>query len=425
MSVSRRTLLRGGLAGLALAGTGTAAAGCGDSGDDGKTLRFAWWGSEERAAATQKVVDLFHTKHPDITIKTTYSAFDPYFQKLATEMSGGNAPDVLQMSERYVREYAERNTLLDLTPHLGSKVQTADLEQKLFTQGVIGGKTYGLPMGQTTHVLQYDAKRWTEAGAKLPAEGWTWDDLRDAGAKVSAKFGPKVSGISDFFGIEDWFGDWLRQQGKDLYTADGKLGYTEAEVIRWWQMSVDFTKAKALTPPAVTSNTTNTPFPRKESTAEFSPDSTIGMKSWDNYGSEFKLSAFPTAGTGIGQFTQPPMMISVAQRTKNQDAALAFVDFFLNDPEAGALLGMARGLPPNLKIRETLSGTLTDEWKTVADYEALVGPKLLPAPPPPPKGAGVVKTQFQLIYDDVMNGKATPEKAAPRLMSEIQQALGA
>lgn len=424
MAVSRRTLLRAGLA-VAGAGAGVSAAGCGGGGDDRKTLRFAWWGSEERAAVTQKVVDLFHTKHPDITIKTTYAAFDPYFQKLATEMSGGNAPDVLQMSERYIREYAERNTLLDLTPHLGATVRTADLERKLFTQGLIGDKTYGLPMGQTTHVIQYDADRWAQAGAALPTDGWTWDDLREAGAKVSAKFGPKVSGISDFFGIEDWFGDWLRQQGKDLYTPDGKLGYTEAEVVRWWAMANEFKAAKALTPPAVTSNTTGTPFPRKESTAEFSPDSTVGMTSWDTYGSQFKLSAFPTAGSGIGQVTQPPMMISVAQRTKNRDAALTFVDFFLNDPEAGALLGMSRGLPANLTIRQALATSLTDEWKMVADYEALVSPKLLPAPSPPPKGAGVVKTQFQRIYDDVMNAKATPAQAAPRLMSEIQQALGA
>jgi multiple sugar transport system substrate-binding protein len=423
MTVSRRTLLR---SGLALAGAGLTTAACGGGGGSGKTtLRFAWWGSEERAKLTQQVVDLFVSKNPGIEVKTTYAAYDPYFQKLATEMSGGNAPDVLQMGDRYLREYAERNTLLDLTEHLGKQVQTADLESKLFPAGDVGGKTYGLPMGQTTHVLQYDAKRWAEAGAKLPADGWTWDDLRESAAKVTAKFGPKVSGLSDPFGIEDWFGDWLRQQGRDLYTADGKLGYTEAEVVAWWKLGVTFREAKAITPPEITANTTLTPFPRKESTAEFCPDSTVGMTSWDNYGGEFALTQFPTAGTGIGQFTQPPMMLSVAQRTKNRDAALRFTDFFLNDPEAGAILGMARGLPPNLKIRETLAAKLTDEWKMVADYETKVSPQLLPAPAPPPKGAGVVKTQFQRIYDDVMHGKATPEAAAPRLMSEIQQALGA
>ncbi|MDI6102656.1 extracellular solute-binding protein [Actinoplanes sp. NEAU-A12] len=422
MTVSRRNLLR---VGLAVAGAGLTTTACGGSSGSGKTtLRFAWWGSEERAKLTQKVVDLFVSKNPAIEVKTTYAAYDPYFQKLATEMSGGNAPDVLQMGDRYLREYAERNTLLDLTEHLGGKVRTADLEKKLFPAGNIGDKTYGLPMGQTTHVLQYDAKRWQEAGATLPADGWTWDDLREAAAKVSAKFGPKVSGLSDPFGIEDWFGDWLRQQGKDLYTADGKLGYTDQDIVRWWQLGLTFREANAITPPAVTSNTTLTPFPRKESTAEFSPDSTVGMTSFETYGGEFALSAFPTAGTGIGQVTQPPMMLSVAQRTKNRDAALSFADFFVNDPEAGAILGMSRGLPANLKIREALAATLTDEWKMVADYEAKVTPKLLPAPPPPPKGAGVVKTQFQRIYDDVMNAKATPEQAAPRLMSEIQQALG-
>src|SRR5689334_13586089 len=124
MTVTRRALLRAGLA-LAGAGAGAAACGSGDGGSGKTTLRFAWWGSEERAKLTQQVVDLYVSKHPDVEIKTTYAAYDPYFQKLATEMSGGNAPDVLQMGDRYLREYAERNTLLDLTEHLGGKVRTA------------------------------------------------------------------------------------------------------------------------------------------------------------------------------------------------------------------------------------------------------------------------------------------------------------
>src|SRR3712207_2632400 len=92
-------------------------AACGDdgAGDDGKVhLRFVWWGNADRAALTNKAVDAFEKKNPTIKVERNFSEFNAYFQKLATEISGGAAPDVLQMDFRFLREYAERGQLAEL-----------------------------------------------------------------------------------------------------------------------------------------------------------------------------------------------------------------------------------------------------------------------------------------------------------------------
>src|SRR4026208_1386368 len=92
----------------------TAACGSGDGSGGKTTIRFDWWGNPDRAAVTEKAIDLFEQKNPDITVGPSFAEFSAYFQKLATQIAGGGAPDVLQMDYRYVREYADRGVLAPL-----------------------------------------------------------------------------------------------------------------------------------------------------------------------------------------------------------------------------------------------------------------------------------------------------------------------
>src|SRR5262249_9368857 len=96
--LSRRAAL-GLLGGAGVAGVALAA-GCGSSGGSASggpvTLSFAWWGDASRAKATQAAVDLFQRKHPTIKVTTQYAPFGDYFTKLATQVAGGNAPDLFQ-----------------------------------------------------------------------------------------------------------------------------------------------------------------------------------------------------------------------------------------------------------------------------------------------------------------------------------------
>ena len=74
------------LAAAALLATTAACGGGGDASDDPNakvTLRFSWWGSADRAKSTQEALDVFTKKNPIITIKTSFSAFKPYFETAA------------------------------------------------------------------------------------------------------------------------------------------------------------------------------------------------------------------------------------------------------------------------------------------------------------------------------------------------------
>ena len=80
-------------------------------------LSIFWWGGEARAKLTEEALALYTKKHPNVTFKKTWQANQGYFDKLATLTAGGNAPDIFQIDDNYLAEYAARNVTLDLTPY--------------------------------------------------------------------------------------------------------------------------------------------------------------------------------------------------------------------------------------------------------------------------------------------------------------------
>ena len=222
---------------------------------------------------------------------------------------------------------------------------------------------------------------------------------------------------------------WLRQQGKTLYTNDGKLGYTATDVEQWWTMTDGLRRSGASTPAEMTTkmdgSQQNDPVFQKKASSGFGYDSGFTPKTWELLGREFKLSPFPTDSGKIGQYAKPAMMFSIAQRSQQKEAAAKLINFLINDLEAGNILGMSRGLPANAKVRDQVGATLTGPPQVGFQYEQTVGPKLEPAPPPPPKGAGTVKSTFQRIYDDVIFGRGTIAEAAQKFLAEAEKAISA
>jgi multiple sugar transport system substrate-binding protein len=417
---------------LAVAALAAVGAACGDddsgSGGEKVTLRFTWWGNADRAELTEKAIDLFEAKYPNIKVETSFAEFNAYFQKMATEVAGGSAPDVLQMDYRYIREYADRGVLLEFGTS-GAQVDTSKMSQSLLKGGTIGGKLYSIPMGQNTQVFSYDPAVWQTAGATPPKDGWTWTDLEQSALKVSQSTANKVRGLVDFGPIEDWFEVWLRQQGKTLYTDSGQLGYGAAEVRQYWELADKLRRSGATTQADVTSkmdgSQANDPVTQKIASSGFGYDSGFTPKSWEILGREMKLSPFPTSGSELGQYAKPSMLVSIAKRSKNPKEAAQLISFLLNDKEAGNVLGISRGLPVNSEIREAVGGALTGPPKVGFEYEKVVIPRLKDAPPPPPKGAGAVKAAFQRVYDDVMFQRSSIQAAADKFMGETKQALTA
>ncbi len=421
--------LRGLVAALAVVPL-LAAAGCGSgsgaAANGDVTISFVWWGSDGRADLTKKAVDLFQQRNPKIKVQTSFSAYAAYWEKLATQTAGGKPPDVLNMDSRYLAEYGGRNVLLDLGQGAGKGVSLADVNPELAATGVLGGKRFAVPWAQNTSSLIYDPAVFTAAGAD-PAKPMTWAQLADAAEKVSAAKGFTTRGLTDFGMLDSALEIWLRQQGKQLYTPDGKLGFGADELRRFWELAGRFRDARAVTSADVTAsyNTSpeQSPLGKKLTSGEFAYDNIYPAYQKAN-GNKLGVAPYPADVPGnTGQYRRPSMFLSISARSAAQEASAKLVDFLINDPDAGKILGADRGLPPNLKVRAQLAGAATGTNKVIFDYEAGMEPRLGTAPPVPPKGAGAIQKLLQRTYEEVAFGRLDVGAAVAKFLSEAEKGL--
>jgi multiple sugar transport system substrate-binding protein len=398
-------------------------AGCGDSGDGKITLKFVWWGNQDRATLTEQAVKLFEDRNPNIDVQTSFQNFQTYWEKLATETAGGNPPDVMQMDYRYLNEYAGRGVLMDL----GTQVDTKDWNPGFVASGKVKDKQVALPLAQNTTTIVYDPKVFADAGVPVPQLGWTWQDYKARATKIHAATGGRVAGATDFGGTEDVFEIWLRQRDKALYTTGGKFGFSEQDLRDFWQLSADFRSANAATPPELTTKLNaaaeETPLGTRKSASEHSYDSLFSGYDGVRKG-ELQLAPYPSdTKNQLGSYRKPSQLIAASNRGKNKDAAVKLIDFLLNDTEAGKILGANRGLPANLKIREAVARNLAGPNKLIFEYEAAVDKALGDAPQAPPKGDGAVYKLMQRLHEEIVFGRKSIDEAIKQFFTEGNQAL--
>ncbi|MEV7099016.1 extracellular solute-binding protein [Amycolatopsis sp. NPDC051045] len=404
--------------------TGVAACGTDSGGGGDVTINFVWWGSEGRANLTKKAVELFQQKNPTIKVQTSFSAYAAYWEKLATQTAGGKPPDVLNVDSRYLAEYGGRNVLADLNSGAGKAISLADINPELAATGVYQGKRYAVPWAQNTPAMIYDPAAFTAAGAD-PAKGMTWDQYAETAQKVSAA--GSARGVTDFGILDTPLEIWLRQQGKQFYTPEGKLGFAADDLRRYWQLASKFRDTKGASPADVTAsyNTSpeQSPLGKKLTSSEFAYDNLLPAYQKAN-GKPLNVAPYPSAANGdTGQYRRPSMFLAVSARSQQQEAAAKLVDFLVNDPEVGKIVGTDRGLAPNLKVRAQLAAGATGNDKTLYDYEAALEPKLGAAPPVPPKGAGAIQKLLQRTYEEVAFGRMSIDDAVNRFMTEAQKGL--
>ncbi|MBV1853180.1 ABC transporter substrate-binding protein [Catellatospora tritici] len=427
---NRRHLLRT-LAGAALAvpAAGLLAA-CGD--DEPATdpnakvnISFFWWGGEARAKLTEEALKLYTSKHSNVTITPTWQAFTGYYDKLATIAAGGNAPDIFQLDDNGLAEYAGRNVTLDLSKYTGNgKIDVSKHPESLTKYGQLAGKQVAIATGENTPAIVYDKTTLAALGVDAPQIGWTYDQIITWAAGVSAKK-PGYYGMMDPSADYKALWLWLRAQGKEFYDGP-KLAFTEADLTSWFKLWVD-ARAKGATPPAdlvheaVDGSVTKQLVVTGKAAVSFM---------WSNQLSEMQkatksdlgMTAYP--GDPKGQWARASTYWAGSRTTKSPEVVADIINFLVNDVEAGKILGVDRGLPNNLDVRKAVSDGLTDQkMKDTVAFENEIAPKFGPAPAPPPKGHSGLRNTLRDIAETVTYGKQAPEAAAKQFFTEAAAKL--
>ncbi|MFE3603266.1 ABC transporter substrate-binding protein [Streptomyces sp. NPDC059142] len=422
-SVDRRGLLK--IAGGSLAALGLTAAGCGSgSGSSGGnvTIRYAWWGSEDRAKRINRTIALFEEKYPKIKVKTDFQPYLDFWKKFNTQASGGNPPDVFQNAVGFLRKYDQKNVLLDLK----QQVSAGNLSMDGFRAGLAGfgevdGKLLGVPVGSNSMALVIDEKVYEKAGV-APKPGWTWDDFDAAMRRIRDTQG--MAGDSGMYGVMYLYDLYLRQNGKAFFTADG-LGFTETDLTQWWTKAYDGVKSGVYTDP--------------KKIAQIKPKSAVaaelaaGEFTWDNFTvrytaegkSAYGLAPIPTTdGKKTGQYLGS-LMLSGSRRTKHPKEVAQFIDFMVHEPEVAKIMGYDRGVPTTTAQYEAFKPTDEVNRQIAAYEQQLVDTGVLEPITPHPAGADVAESAFLRIAEELALGKRPVDDAVKQFFTESNTALGA
>lgn len=391
-------------------------------------ISIAWWGSQARHDGTQKALDAYTEKNPNITFETTPSGWDGYFEKLSTQAASGMLPDIVQMDYLYISTYAKNNTLTDLQPFADNgTIDVSAIEENLLNTGKIDGKLSGLPISTSIITVPYNPDVFKEAGLEEPTEDWTWDDFVDICKTVKEKTGK----FGFAFNVIDAnaLNYWVRQSGSPLFSQDGKsLGYEDDEVFAGFaRMLKDLADAGTMPNPDEWLQIRSL---SKEAWPVPTGDAAMSWE-WNNFAvtvektnPNIKLALPPYAENGKkALWIKPGMFFSIAENSKNKEEAAKFVNWFVNSEEANDIIMAERGTPVSSKIRDYMKSKLSEKQKEMFDYVDLAIGHSEETPPPDPQGMSEVNKLLVDIMDQVLYGQITPEDAAKNFRSGANEIL--
>lgn len=395
---------------------------CGGASDDQVSLRFSWWGGDERLAATMEVIEKFQEEHPNITIEAEYGSSDGYNDKLATQLAAGTEPDIMQIEPGHMPLLVseETNYFIDLNE---AGFDTSLFEEDYITQRINGGfdgKQLGLPTGIAGVALVVNQDLADAVGLDFSQE-YTWDDLIEWGKKVREYDDSMYLLCSN----KDYLANIVARTYAKQITGVQAISDDSHEQL---MTEEDWQKVYEL----VQTLYDNEVVAPASYMASYSGDNMQSDPNWiggkyvccftwvsmaevmtaANTNATYSAGQFPVAADAksVGFFANTPQIIAISSRSEHPEEAMLFLDYFYNNEDAMAALGCTRSVPPTEKAREICTETgamsefLADCANVAASYTGIVDDSISYSQ----EGRQIMIDQIEALGF----GSTTPEKAA-------------
>ena len=417
ISLSRRVLLSSAVvATAAMAMPGIAMA-------QDASLRVAWWGGVDRNAKFEEIFDAWSAENPDVEIIPEPAEWGAYWDRFATQSIAGTLPDVFGMTERQVNVYSD--LMLDLTPYIeDGRLDLSAYDEVFVDAGMVDGKFLMLNTGMTIPALLYNKPMFEKAGLEMP-EQMSLSEYRDLAVELGEAEGGPEWGASDDGGQVLGFDTFLRQRGKKLFTNEG-LGFEEADWAEWLAFWEEMRQAGAVPPAAVTAEVQGAP-----QSDMLIARSRVGMMlvnhnkmpTLEKYtGGELGVALQPIVEGGEPIALMAGTYWGVHADSENPDAAVEFLDFFINNEDAVLAYAAELGALPSATGRDILAPTLDEANKALFEFTTAAFPYADVAGPRDPSSLQV-EAFIGRSNQDVANGRETPESAAATYFAQAQSLM--
>jgi oligogalacturonide transport system substrate-binding protein len=397
------------------------------------TLRFSWWGGDSRHKPTLDAMKLFEAANPGVTIKGEYMGFNGYPERLTTQISGANEPDIMQVNWAWISTMFSKkgDGFYDLNK-AKDVIKLSEFGTSLQT-GMWKGKLNAIPVSFTARTYLWQKSVFDKAGLAIPK---TWDDLFAAGKVMETKLG------KDYYPIDGNLYDVILMAHAYIYQKTGKpwldpntpkVALNKAECLEFVQFYKKLADTRAVTPLQLRISTSGPEAPTEQQQAWVKGE-WAGNFTWD---STFKtrMSSLPkttvvTVGDFLtvkgaknsGFFGRPSLMFAVSKNSKNPRIAAKFINFMLTDPAAVKVLGDSRGIPLAKSAFELL-----DKENKFTALDKIAYNQFKKAKIDAPSAFfehAKIQALVREIFEQVSMGKITDAQAVERLTTETNKVLG-
>lgn len=396
------------------------------------SLRFSWWGGDDRAQKTMDVIKQYEKLHSNVTIEGESQSSDGYNDKLATELSANTAPDIMQVGTGYMPAYVSSsgNYFIDFNKYPAFKTSDFDADF-LKANGNYDGHQYGIPTGVTGYSLIVNSDLCAKAGLDFTKQ-YTWDDLFTMSDKLKSydKSAYLVDG-NLFYIYSNMVRAYIRQLTGNslLIDKDKKLGATEAQLTETYTLLKKMYDKGVLPPESHMASYEKDNMQKDPDwisgkyASAFTVASTMDVMAAANKNAKYIAGKMPTIANGAsdGYFTDCPQYMCISAQSKNIDTAVDFLNYFYNNADAAKTLGATRSVPPTKTAQK-----ICIDNKLVSDITQSAVDVSLSYKGKSDSGFTTSSEVESIIEDAISNiayGKTTPQAEAAKTVNLLNNYL--
>ncbi len=147
----------------------------------GITLRF--WAMGREAEVVGELVREFEAENPGIRVEVQNIPWTAAHEKLLTAYAADGLPDICQLGNTWIPEFATLGALTPLQPYVDAsrEVVPADYFPGIWDTNVVEGRLVGIPWYVDTRLLFYRKDLLRKAGYDHPPRDWAeWERMNQA-----------------------------------------------------------------------------------------------------------------------------------------------------------------------------------------------------------------------------------------------------
>lgn len=390
------------------------------------TLRFMWWGGDDRHEPTLEAIALYE-EQTGVKIQAEYQGWDGYEQKMMTQLASGTAPDIIQLDSPWLLTFSESGLFVDLNTR-GDIIDFDQFDAEFLETGCeVNGVLSGLPTGINAMRMVVN-KEFMDAYGIDTERQYTWDEWFALGEEIHAANPDHYLMAWDV--AEPWyfFEDYIRNKTGDfivgddftIHASDADIQESLEMVLKMYSTNSSLPMSEVLPFPAAMDTSPKWINGEIGGLCDYTSKLDVWMSSTDAEIATMSVP-LPTDAAMDGATYRPAQLYGVPEASENQDEALKFINWMLTDPDAIALQGTARSAPATAIGMETLeetgslSSVLVHALEEGAENKAPAAPFVM--------GDSEMIQIFNDIFQSVVMEQSTPEQATADLISRLEMRL--